>query len=51
MCGEIQVFGFRALLGIHLLVNAAGTRLGGQDTFLLRGEKVPKETRPATLAR
>jgi len=37
--------------GVHLLLNAAGTRPGGRDTFLLRGKKVPKESRPAFPAR
>jgi len=36
---------------IHLLHHAAGTRPGGRDTFLLRGKKVSKETRPAFPAR
>jgi len=36
---------------VHLLRHAAGTRPGGRDTFLLRGKKVPQETRPAFPAR
>jgi len=34
-----------------VLLNAAGTRPGGRDTFLLRGKKVSKESRPAFPAR
>ena len=33
-----------------LLIDLAGSRPGGRGTFLLRGKKVPKETRPAAPA-
>jgi hypothetical protein len=37
-------------VGIRQCARHAGIRPGGRDTFLLRGKKVPKETRPAAPA-